>query len=352
MIAYIPKMATMNFSGEGSAEMASEFNALLADPVQMVFWMVVACAIALFVCSLGLQNGVERITKVLMVALLLLILVLVARAVTLPGAGEGIKFYLAPDFGALFGDLEAFSDAVFAAMGQAFFTLSIGIGSMEIFGSYIGRDYSLAGEALRIAGLDTFVALAAGLIIFPACFAFGVSPDSGPGLVFITLPAVFEQMWGGHVWAVLFFVLMSFAAVSTIIAVFEGILSFWMDQWGLTRRRAVAINLVLIPVLSLPCALGFNIWEGINLPGIGNIQAIEDFLVSNNFLVIGSLIMVLFCTSKGGWGWEGFLAEANAGRGMKYPNWLRRWVRYGVPVLIILIFLMGWVPLIQSWIGI
>lgn len=358
MLAYIPKMATADFSGsqaaaagQGGVHTAGLFDAMLADPAQLVLWMVVACMISLLVCSLGLQKGVERITKFLMVGLLALIAVLVVRAVTLPGAGEGIAFYLLPDFGRLFSSPQQFSDAVFAALGQAFFTLSIGLGSMEIFGSYIDKKYSLPGEAVRIAGLDTLVAVATGLIIFPACFAFGVNPDSGPGLVFITLPSVFEQMWLGQLWATLFFVLMSFAAISTVIAVFEGILSFWMDQWNMGRKKAVAINMVLIPLLSLPCALGFNLWAGVELPGIGNIQAIEDFLVSNNFLVVGSLVFVLFCTTRRGWGWDAFLAEANSGQGLKFPEQLRGWVRFGIPVLIVVILVMGWVPLIQTWLG-
>ena len=351
MLSYIPKMAIADLSGATSATKEAASGAMPADPVDMIAWMIVACVLSLLVCSLGLQKGVERITKVLMVGLLALIVVLVVRAVTLDGAGEGIAFYLMPDFGKLFGDPARFSEAVFAALGQAFFTLSIGIGSMEIFGSYIGKQRSLAGEAVRIAGLDTFVAIATGLIIFPACFAFGVSPDSGPGLVFVTLPAVFAQMPFGSLFATLFFLLMGFAAISTVIAVFEGILSFWMDQWGMPRKKAVAINVVLIPLLSVPCALGFNVWAGFEIPGIGNIQAIEDFLVSNNFLVVGSLVFVLFCTTKRGWGWKNFLAEANAGEGMRFPKWLYLWMRIGVPILIVAILLSGWVPLVQSWVG-
>lgn len=356
MLDYIPKMALTDFSAmTADAEALNSFSAMfdnmLADPIEVVGWMVAACLIALFVCSLGLQKGVERITKVMMVCLLALIVVLAVRACTLEGAGEGIAFYLAPDFSKLFGSMQGFQEALFAAMGQAFFTLSIGIGSMEIFGSYINKDYTLGGEAVRIAGLDTFVAIVTGLIIFPACFAFGVSPDSGPGLVFITLPAVFDQMWLGNLWATLFFIFMGFAAISTVIAVFEGILSFWMDQWNLSRRRAVAINVILIPLLSLPCALGFNVLSDVTIPGIGNIQAIEDFLVSNNILVIGSLVFVLFCTSKRGWGWKSFLAETNEGHGLKFPKCLHLWVSIGIPVLIVAILAMGWIPYIQSWIG-
>lgn len=358
MLAYIPKMATANFSqavasstDSLTSSTSSMFDTMLANPGEVVFWMIIACLISLFVCSLGLQKGVERITKVMMVCLLALIVVLAVRACTLPNAGEGIAFYLLPDFSRLFGSWETFGNAVYAALGQAFFTLSIGIGSMEIFGSYIGKQYRLMGEAVRIAGLDTFVAITTGLIIFPACFAFGVAPNSGPGLVFITLPSVFEQMWMGNLWATLFFVFMGFAAISTVIAVFEGILSFWMDQWNISRKRAVLINIFLIPLLSLPCALGFNLWSGFEIPGIGNIQAIEDFLVSNNFLVIGSLIFVLFCVTKHGWGWNNFLKEANAGSGLRFPKWLHNWMRFGVPVLIVIIFIAGWIPYIQTWFG-
>lgn len=364
MLSYIPKMAMTDFGalassaatvGESGASGASQFegmfSSMLADPIQMVIWMLVACAISLLVCSLGLQKGVERVTKVMMVCLLALMFILAVRACTLDGAGAGIAFYLLPDFGKLFSSWGAFGEAVFAALGQAFFTLSVGIGSMEIFGSYIDKKYSLAGEAVRIAGLDTFVAIVTGLIIFPACFAFGVSPDSGPGLVFITLPAVFDQMWMGNLWATLFFIFMGFAAISTVIAVFEGILSFWMDQWNMSRKRAVVFNLILIPVLSLPCALGFNIWSGIEIPAIGNIQAIEDFIFSNNILVMGAIIFVMFCTTKLGWGWDNFLAEANEGQGLKFPKCLYLWLRVGVPFLILAVLVMGWIPYIQVWIG-
>ena len=351
MLSYIPKMATTDIAALDASGMSALFDALLADPIALVVWMLIACAIALFVCYRGLQKGVERITKVLMVCLLVLIAILAIRAVTLDGAGEGIAFYLYPDFSKIFGDPAHFADAVFAALGQAFFTLSIGIGSMEIFGSYINKDYALTGEAVRIAGLDTFVALATGLIIFPACFAFGIAPDSGPSLVFVTMPAVFSQMWMGGLFATLFFVFMSFAAISTLIAVFEAIMSFWMDQWNLSRKKAVAVNALIIPLLSLPCALGFNVWSGIEIPGIGNIQAIEDFLISNNLLIIGSLVFVLFCVSKRGWGWKNFFREANTGKGMRFPRAMYYWMKFGIPVLIIVIFVSGWTPIISGWVG-
>ncbi len=351
MLAYVPKMASGQFADATTTQSEAIFNELLANPQAVVFWMILACALALGVCSLGLQKGVERITKVLMVCLLAIIGVLVVRALTLPGAGEGVAFYLAPDFSKIFSSPEAFGGAAYAAMGQAFFTLSIGMGSMEIFGSYIDRERSLLGEAVTIAGLDTGMALATGLIIFPACFAFGVAPDSGPGLVFITLPPVFEQMWLGHLWGALFFVFMSFAALSTVIAVFEAILAFAMDQWGWSRKKAVIVNLILIPLLSLPCALGFNVLSSVVLPGIGDIQAIEDFLVSNNILLLGSLVFVAFCVSKHGWGWKNFLAEANAGKGLRYPGWIKPWMQFGVPVLIVVIGVMGWAPIISQWLG-
>ncbi|MCI2242588.1 sodium-dependent transporter [Adlercreutzia faecimuris] len=351
MLAYVPKMAAGTFTGADTAQTAAAFDAMLGNPEELVVWMIVAVGIAIGVCSLGLQKGVERITKVMMVCLLAIIGVLIVRAVTLPGAGEGVLFYLAPDFSKIFADVGTFCDAAYAAMGQAFFTLSIGMGSMAIFGSYIGKDRSLMGEAATIGALDTGVALATGLIIFPACFAFGVAPDSGPGLVFITLPSVFEQMWLGHVWGTLFFIFMSFAALSTVIAVFECILSFAMDQWGWTRRKAVIFNLIAIPLLSLPCALGFNVLSGVELAGVGNIQSIEDFLVSNNILPLGSLVFVAFCAGKRGWGWDNFLAEANSGSGLKFPAWIRPWMRFGVPTLVIVILALGWLPIIQTWIG-
>ncbi len=349
MLAYVPKFASGQFAGADATATAHIFDAMLADPVELVFWMAVVCAVSILICSLGVQKGVERITKVMMVALLAILGVLVVRALTLPGAADGVAFYLLPDFSKIFGSFDMFCEAAYAAMGQAFFTLSIGMGSMTIFGSYIGKDRSLMGEAATIGVLDTSVALATGLIIFPACFAFGVAPDSGPGLVFITLPSVFQQMWGGQVWGTLFFVFMSFAALSTVIAVFEGILRFAMDEWGWSRKKAVVVNLIAIPLLSLPCALGFNVLSGVVMPGVGDIQTIEDFLVSSNIMPLGSLVFVLFCTSRRGWGWENFLTEANEGTGAKFPSWLYGWMRFGVPMLVVVILIMGWLPIIQSW---
>ncbi len=350
MLNYIVKMGSGAFVGLSSEAVGDVFKASLASPAQQVGWMLAVVLLGFFVTSMGLQKGVERITKVMMTCLLAIMVVLVVRCATLPGASEGLRFYLVPDFGKLFvGDtsVEQWSclgNAIYAAMGQAFFTLSIGIGSMEVFGSYIERDHRLTGEALRICGLDTFVALMAGLIIFPACFSFSVSPEQGPSLLFVTLPSVFNQMPGGQLWGVLFFVFMSFAALSTIVAVFENLISWTMDKWNLSRRRAVVRNAFLVTVLSLPCALGFNVLSDVVLPGIGDIQSIEDFILSNNMLPLGSLAFLVFCMSKKGWGWEHFLAEADIGDGTRFPAKLRPWLAVGVPVLIGIIFIAGYIP--------
>ncbi len=351
MLAYIPKMASGQFAGATGEQTGAAFGAMLGDPVGLILWMLVVCAVAIAVCALGVRKGVERITKVMMVALLVIIVVLVIRALTLPGAMAGVEFYLKPDLSKIFASTDTFFEAAYAAMGQSFFSLSIGMGSMAIFGSYINKERSLMGEAATIGILDTLVALTTGLIIFPACFAFGVSPDSGPGLIFQTLPPVFEQMPLGVAWGVLFFILMSFAALSTVIAVFEGICAWCMDQWGWDRKKAVLVNGICIPLLSLPCALGFNLLSGVAIPGIGDIQAIEDFIVSNNILPLGSLVFVAFCVSKRGWGWENFLAEANAGKGLNFPRALYNWMRFGVPALVIVILVMGWMPIIKVWFG-
>lgn len=357
MLSYIPKMASGIFTNADASVTGAVFNNMLANPVELIGWMLVAVLIGFAVCSLGLQKGVERITKFMMATLFLVMIALCIRAVTLPGAGEGIAFYLIPDFSRLFAgttpaeQMATFGNAVYAAMGQAFFSLSLGIAAMEIFGSYIGKERSLTGEAISVTALNTVVAILAGLIIFPACFAYGVSPDQGPSLVFVTLPVVFGEMPLGNVWGALFFVFMSFAALSTVIAVFENLISFSMDKWGMSRKRAVALNGVLVLVLSLPCALGFNILSGVAIPGIGDIQSIEDFIVSNNMLPLGSLIFLLFCVTKRGWGWENFLAEADAGQGVKFPAWSKPWLKYGVPVLIIVIFIMGYAPKVALWLG-
>lgn len=358
MLAFMVKSAMGEFNGASTEHVASVFGQLLADPVQMTIYMLIIVAIGVITTRAGLKNGVERVSKVMMVALFVVLVALCVRAVTLPGAEEGLEFYLMPDFGKLFaGNTPAeqwatFGDAVYAALGQAFFTVSVGMGSMAIFGSYIGKDRRLTGEAVRVGVLDTLVALMAGLVIFPSCFAFGVEPASGPSLVFITLPIVFNAMPLGQLWGTLFFLFMSFAALSTVIAVFETIMAFSMDQWGVRREKACLVNGALIALLSIPCVLGFNVLSGVAIPGIGDIQSIEDFLVSNNILPLGGLFLVMFVTSKRGWGWKNFLAEADTGEGLRFPAWSYRYMRYVLPVGIVIIFVLGYAPIVSTWLGI
>lgn len=341
MAAYIFKTLTGEFKGLDSDGVAAVFNDMLARPGYMTFWMVLVVLLSFFICSLGLQKGVERITKAMMSCLFLILLILCIRSVTLPGASEGLRFYLIPDF-ARFTE-NGVGNTIFAAMGQAFFTLSLGIGAMAIFGSYIGKDRTLTGETISICLLDTLVAFLAGLIIFPSCFAFGVDPGQGPGLVFITLPNIFNQMVGGRIFGVLFFVFMTFAAQSTIIAVFENIISFSIDLFGTSRKKAVLINGIAIILLSLPCVFGFNIWSGFQPLGAGStIQDLEDFIVSSNLLPLGSMVYLLFCTSRYGWGWKNFLAEADTGKGVKFPAWARVYVSYILPLIVLFIFIMGY----------
>ena len=342
MRAYVIKMIRGEFTGLTPDEVGGVFNGMLGQPGSMTFWMIVTVIIGFLVCSLGLQKGVERVTKFMMASLFVILIILCIRSVTLPGAAEGVRFYLIPDFHKIteYGLFEV----VFAAMGQAFFTLSLGIGAMAIFGSYIAKEHTLTGESIRICTLDTIVALLAGLIIFPACFAFQVNPGEGPGLVFVTLPNIFNQMAGGRIFGTLFFIFMSFAALSTIIAVFENILSFSIDLFGWTRKKAVAVNFVAILLLSLPCVFGFNIWSAIAPLGAGStIQDLEDFIVSNNLLPLGSLGYLLFCTSRYGWGWKSFIKEADSGKGVKFPQWSRIYVSFILPAIVLFIFIMGYV---------
>ena len=341
MAAYIFKTLTGEFKGLDSDGVAAVFNDMLARPGYMTFWMVLVVLLSFFICSLGLQKGVERITKAMMSCLFLILLILCIRSVTLPGASEGLRFYLIPDFTRF--TENGVGNTIFAAMGQAFFTLSLGIGAMAIFGSYIGKDHTLTGETINICLLDTLVAFLAGLIIFPSCFAFGVDPGQGPGLVFITLPNIFNQMVGGRIFGVLFFVFMTFAAQSTIIAVFENIISFSMDLFGTSRKKTVLINGIAIILLSLPCVFGFNIWSDFQPLGAGStIQDLEDFIVSNNLLPLGSMVYLLFCTSRYGWGWKNFLAEADTCKGVKFPAWARVYVSYILPLIVLFIFIMGY----------
>lgn len=341
MLSYFIKMIKGDFVGISPQQVESIFNNSLQDPLLQVFWMVVVVILGFGICSLGLQNGVEKITKFMMSSLLVIILILVIRAITLPGGSEGLSFYLIPNFEAV--KQHGLLEIVFAAMGQAFFTLSLGIGAIAIFGSYIDKSRRLFGETISVCTLDTLVALLSGLIIFPACFAFGVNPGSGPGLVFITLPSIFNEMWLGQVWGTLFFVFMSFAALSTIIAVFKNIISFGMDLFNWSRKKAVIINLILILIVSLPCALGFNILSDLAPFGAGTtIQDLEDFLVTYNFLPLGSLAYLIFCTCRYGWGFDNFIKEANTGKGIKFPKWTRIYLKYVLPCVILFIFIQGY----------
>lgn len=346
LLLYFFKVAAGEFRGLDAAGVENAFGAMQGNVGIQLLFMGIVVVLGMLICSRGLKNGVEKVNKAMMLCLLMVMVVLAFRSVTLDGAAEGLKFYLMPDFHNLMYDADGnmiLGEAIFAAMGQAFFTLSLGIGALAIFGSYIGKDHSLAGEAVRVGVLDTFVAFTAGLIIFPACFAFDVAPDAGPNLIFITLPNVFNEMPMGRLWGSLFFVFMSFAALTTVIAVFENILSFSIEKWGWSRKKAVLVNLVAILILSMPCVLGFNVLSGIQPFGEGSvIMDLEDFIVSNNILPLGSLVYLLFCVSRRGWGWESFLAEANTGSGLKFPRGVRFYVTYVLPLIVLFIFVMGY----------
>ncbi len=343
MVSYAVKMIKGDFVALNTDGVSNKFSEMLANPTEQILFMIIVVLMSFFICSFGLQNGVERITKVMMTCLFLIILILIVRSVTLTGALEGLKFYLVPDFKRVAEN--GLGEAIFAAMGQAFFTLSLGIGAIAIFGSYIEKEYTLAGEALNVGILDTLVAFLSGLIIFPACFAFGISPDQGPGLVFITLPNVFNQMPAGRIWGTLFFIFLSFAAISTVIAVFQNIIAFAEDLWGWSLKKAIVVNLILIIILFLPCVLGFNVWSGFEPFGSGTtIQDLEDFIVSNTLLPLGSLVYLLFCVSRYGWGWDNFIKEANTGKGLKFPTqkWVRIYVTYILPLIVLVIFIQGY----------
>ena len=340
MFAYFFKMAKGDFVGQNVEEVTAQFGAFTGNAPLVVGFMILSVAIGFLICSFGLQKGVEKITKTMMLALLAIIVILAIRSVTLSGAGEGLKYYLVPDFARM--KEQGIGEVVFAALGQAFFTLSIGMGSMAIFGSYISKDRRLAGESLSIAVLDTFVAFCAGLIIIPACFAYGIEPGAGPGLIFQTLPNLFNAMPAGRIWGTLFFAFMVFAAVSTVVAVFENIISFAMDK-GMSRKKACLVNFFAIIILSLPCALGFNVLSFITPLGAGTgILDLEDFIISNNILPLGSLIYVLFCTvKKYGWGWDNFINEANEGKGLKFPTALKIYAKYILPVILVAFWIIG-----------
>lgn len=339
MLYYIYEIASGKLAGMDPEGVAGNFGGMLESAPTMFGWTLVAIILSFGVCAMGLRGGVEKVTKVLMTALLVLMVIMAVRSVTLPGAGEGLKYYLVPDFHALLEN--GIGNVCFAALGQAFFTLSVGIGSMEIFGSYLEKDRSLFGEAVSITALDTFVALVAGLIVIPSCFAYDVEPGAGPGLVFISLPNIFNSMAGGRIWGSLFFVFLSFAALSTVIAVFENIIGFCMDLWNMSRKKAVAINICIVTVGSIPCVLGFNVLSNLHPFGPeSNIMDLEDFIVSNNLLPLGSLVFVLFCVKKYGWGWNNFITEANLGKGMKFPLG-KAYMLIVLPIIILIVYVKG-----------
>lgn len=341
MLAYMWYNLTGKLEGLNPEQVGAFFGGMLSSAPTMVFWMALTVVIGTLICIIGLQAGVERITKMMMMGLFVIMIVLAVRSVTLPGAEAGLEFYLKPNFGRL--TENGLWNSVYAALGQAFFTLSIGIGSMAIFGSYLSREKTLTGETCYIVLLDTFVALTAGLIIFPACYAYGVDVGSGPGLIFISLPNMFNNMPMGRLWSTLFFLFMSFAALSTVVAVFENIIACSMDALGWNRKKASLVNLGAIFILSLPCVLGFNVWSGFAPLGEGTIILdLEDFIVSNNMLPLGALVYLTFCCTRYGWGWDNFIKEADTGEGIKFPAALRFYFTYIVPMAVLVIFVAGY----------
>lgn len=347
MLHYVYLMVTGKFVNADTAQVKDIFENMLNEPGVMMFWTMVIILLCFGICALGLKNGVENITKVMMILLVVLMVVLVFRSVTLPGAEEGLKYYLVPDFKKL--SEHGIFNVIFAAMTHAFFTLSIGMGSMEIFGSYLSKERKLTGEALSVTILDTFIALMAGIIIIPSCFAYDVQPDAGPSLLYITLPSVFNHMPNGRLWGTCFFIFMSFAAISTVIAVFENIVKMTHDATEWERKECVLVNLIGVAVLSIPAVLGYNILSGIQPLGAGStIMDLEDFIVSYNILPLGSILFVLFCVRKNGWGWDNFVAEVNTGKGMSLSHKLRWYMNYIVPTLGILIYLGGYYDMFKK----
>lgn len=339
MVDYFFKFASGVFDKTESADVGSVFGNMLADPVEMGIFMILTVILGFLVLSLGVKNGLERVNKVMMIGLLCLIIVLAIHSLTLNNASEGVKFYLLPDWNRA---LEVgLGHVMTAAMNQAFFTLSVGIGAIEIFGSYMSKDHALTGEAVRICALDTFVAFIAGLIIFPACFCYNVEPNQGPALIFITLPQVFMNMKLGRIWGTLFFVFMTFASFSTVTAVFENLVAFLSDNFGWSRGKSIVINCIFILIASIPCVLGYNIWSNLHIIGARDVLDSEDFLVSNILLPLGSLIFVLFCTTKWGWGYDKYLEETNTGEGMKMPYIFKNYFRFVLPILILIILIQG-----------
>ena len=344
MLAYFYKMVKGDFVGANATRIGEIFGDLTTNRNEMIIWMLAVSVIGLIVCSLGLEKGVEKITKPMMLCLFGIMMVLVVRSLTLDNAMAGLEFYLKPDFSKI--KEAGIGEVIFAAMGQSFFTLSIGIGSLSIFGSYIGKERSLTGEAVSVMALDTAVAIMSGLVIFPACFAFGINPGEGPGLVFVTLPNVFNEMAGSRLWGSLFFLFMTFAALSTVIAVFQNIIACTREIFGWTQKKATVINGILLIALALPCVLGMTDWSGFQIAG-KSIMDLEDFAVSNNLLPLGSVVYLLFCTTRYGWGWDGFVKEANTGTGMKFPTSkaYRFYLTFVLPIVILYITVQAYVTM-------
>lgn len=340
MLQYFVKTAKGDFVGLDADGVAGEFGNMLADPVTMLIYMTIVVLLGFLINSIGVQKGLEKITKWMMIALLVIMVVLAINSIFLEGGTDGLKFYLIPDLDRM--KEAGIVNVIVGAMNQSFFTLSLGIGSMAIFGSYLGKERTLMGESVNVAVLDTFVAMTSGLIIFPACFAYNVQPDSGPSLIFITLPNIFNNLTYGRLWGSLFFVFMTFAAFSTVLAVFENIIACTMDLTGWSRKKTCIIDCILMFVLSIPCILGFNVWSGFEPLGAGSgVLDLEDFIVSNLLLPIGSMIYILFCVIRYGWGWDKFLTEANEGKGLKVAKWMRPYMTFVLPVMVLVIFIMG-----------
>ena len=340
MLHYFYMTATGKLAGLNAEQVAGKFTEMLASPATMTFWMVFVVVVSILVCAKGLQSGLERVTKGMMIALLLIMVVLAVNSLFMPGAKEGLSFFLVPDFARM--QEVGVVNTLVSAMNQAFFTLSLGIGAMSIFGSYIGKEHSLLGESVRIVVLDTFVAITAGLIIFPACFTYHVDQTSGPSLIFITLPNIFANMSMGRLWGSLFFLFMAFAAMSTVLAVFENIICCGMELTGCSRKKSSLVNLVLIILLSMPCVLGYNLWtwDGFAVFG-GAVLDVEDFLVSNLVLPLGSLVYLLVCVTRYGWGWQNYKKEVNTGKGLKVQDWMRGYLTYVLPLIVVFIFAFG-----------
>jgi len=339
MLQYFVHMATGKFNGLDTAAVQAGFPEMLSNPVAMGFYMILVTVLGFAVLSLGIQKGLERVTKWMMMALIVLMMVLAINSCFLEGGAEGLKFYLVPDFNRM---MEiGIGETMVGAMNQSFFTLSLGIGSMAIFGSYIGKDRALMGEAVRVCGLDTLVAMCSGLIIFPACFAYGVDVNNGPALIFMTLPNVFNHMAAGQFWGSLFFLFMTFAAFSTVLAVFENIISMVSELTGWDRKKTCLICCIGLIILGLPCVLGYNVWSDLHIIGARDVLDSEDFIVSNLLLPIGSLMFVLFCTTRYGWGWDKFVEEANEGVGLKVAKWMRPYCTFVLPCFVLIIFLVG-----------